>query len=133
MSLSTTRGHLFRTVLESVEYGFRHHLDVFAELGLTPGRVRVSDGGARSAVWRQVIADVIGMPLESLRSHPGSSLGVAFAAGMGVGIFQRWDDIDRFVEVGEVTQPHHLAIYDDSYRRYRELYPALRVGVVSAG
>ena len=83
MSLSHRRGDLFRALLESIAFGFRHHLEVFAELGLRPRRVRVTNGGADSWLWPQVTADVIGLPLEKLRSHPGSALGVAFAAGMG--------------------------------------------------
>jgi xylulokinase len=126
LSLATTRGHLFRAVLEAVAFGFRHHLDVFGELGIRPRHARVSDGGARSAVWRGILADVLGLPLEALKSHPGSSLGVAFAAGMGVGVFERWSDISRFVEPAEVTEPRDSGAYEEAYRRYRALYPALR-------
>ncbi len=126
LSLATGRGHLFRAVLESVAYGFRHHLDVFAELGQVPGRVRVTNGGARSALWKQVTADVLGLPLETLRSHPGSALGAAFVAGMGVGAFTDWDEIERFVEVGEVVQPRDHDAYDAPYREFRALYPALK-------
>ncbi len=71
---------------------------------------------------------MIGLPLESLRSHPGSSLGVAFAAGMGVGAFDGWHEIDRFVDVSEVTDPHPEPVYEAAYLRYRELYPALQAG-----
>jgi xylulokinase len=126
LSLSHRRGDLFRAVLESIAYGFRHHLDVFAELGLRPQRVRVTNGGARSALWPQVTADVIGLPLETLRSHPGSALGVAFAAGIGIGAFEAWSDIERFVEPGTVIQPRHDAAHDAGYARYRALYPALK-------
>ena len=62
---ATTRGHLFRAVLEATAYGFRHHLEVFAELGRRPARVRVTNGGARSRLWKQVVADVLGQPLEA--------------------------------------------------------------------
>jgi xylulokinase len=126
LSLSHRRGDLFRAVLESIAYGFRHHLDVFAELGLEPRRVRVTNGGARSALWPQVTADVIGLSLESLRSHPGSALGVAFAAGIGIGAFEAWSDIERFVEPAAVIAPHQHEAYDAGYARYRALYPALK-------
>jgi xylulokinase len=126
LSLSHRRGDLFRAVLEGIAYGFRHHLDVFEELGLSPGRVRVTNGGARSALWTQITADVIGLPLERLRSHPGSALGVAFAAGIGVGAFDDWSDIERFVEPGEVIEPRDHEAYAAGYARYRALYPALK-------
>lgn len=126
LGLSSTRGHLFRAVIESIAFGFRHHLDVFAELGLATGRVRVTNGGAGSRLWTQVTCDVLGLPLEKLRSHPGSALGVAFAAGMAAGVFEDWSDIERFVEPGEVVEPREHDAYDEPYARYRALYPALR-------
>ncbi len=126
LTLATERGHLFRAVLEGIAFGFRHHLDVFAELGQVPRRVRVTNGGARSRLWKQVTADVIGLPLETLRSHPGSALGAAFVAGMGVGVFTSWDEIERFVEVGETIQPREHDGYERPYRTFRALYPALK-------
>lgn len=129
LTLATERGHLFRAVLESIAFGFRHHLDVFAELGQVPRRVRVTNGGARSVLWKQVTADVLGLPLETLRTHPGSALGAAFVAGMGVGAFEAWGAIDRFVEVGEVVEPREHERYDQPYRDYRALYPALKAAI----
>lgn len=126
LSLSTTRGDLFRAVLEGIAFGFRHHLDVFAELGQTPRRVRVTNGGARSKLWVQVTADVIGLPLETLAVNPGSALGAAFAAGMGVGGLTDWDQIEGIVRVGDVIDPVGHDAYEGPYRIFRALYPALR-------
>lgn len=126
LTLATERGHLFRAVLEGIAFGFRHHLDVFAELGQVPRRVRVTNGGARSALWKQVTADVLGLPLETLRSHPGSALGAAFAAGIGTGAFADWGEIERFVEVGETVEPRDHERYERLYRIFRALYPALK-------
>lgn len=126
LTLATERGHLFRAVLEGIAFGFRHHLDVFAELGQVPRRVRVTNGGARSRLWKQVTADVLGMSLETLRSHPGSALGAAYAAGMGTGVFADWNEIERFVEVEETIAPRDHERYERPYRIYRALYPALR-------
>ena len=126
LSLASSRGHLFRAVLESIAFGFRHHLDVLAERGLQPGRVRVTNGGADSALWPQVTADVIGLPLQKLRSHPGSALGVAYAAAMAIDAFDDWHDIDRFVEPGDVVEPVGHAAYGAAYERFRALYPALK-------
>jgi xylulokinase len=126
LTLATERGHLFRAVLEGIAFGFRHHLDVFAELGHVPRRVRVTNGGAHSQLWKQVTADVIGLPLETLRSHPGSALGAAFVAGMGIGAFTSWSEIERFVEVGHTIAPHGHDGYERAYQTFRGLYPALK-------
>lgn len=128
LHLGHRRGHLFRAVLESIAFGFRHHLDVFAERGHEPGRVRVTNGGARSALWKQIVADVIGHPLEAPGETAGSALGAAFAAGMGAGLFEDWSDIERFVVLGETVEPDREAHarYGELYALYRELYPALK-------
>ena len=126
MTLATERGHLFRAVLEGIAFGFRHHVDVFAELGHAPSRVRVTNGGARSALWKQVTANVLGLPLETLDSHPGSALGAAFAAGMGSGAFDSWGEIQEFVKVGDTIEPREHDLYEQPYRTFRALYPALK-------
>ena len=126
LHLGHERGHLFRAVLEAIAFGFRHHVDVFAERGHPPRRVRVTNGGARSAVWPQVTADVLGVPLERLAVVGGSAVGAAFAAGMGVGTFSGWKEIERFVEIRDVVEPGQHEAYEESYRRYRALYPALK-------
>jgi xylulokinase len=126
LSLATTRGDLFRAVLEGIAFGFRHHLDVFAELGQAPRRARVTNGGARSRLWIQVTSDVLGLPLETLAVNPGSALGAAFAAGMGVGAFTDWDEVDRLVRVGDMVEPKDHDEYEEAYGIFRALYPALR-------
>ncbi len=126
--LAHGRGHLFRAVLESTAFGFRHHVEVFAELGRAPRRVRVTNGGAQSRLWKQVVADVLDLRLETVAGGGGSELGAAYAAGVGSGAFDSWDEIDRFVSLGEPVEPN-LATrerYGELYAAYRELYPALR-------
>ena len=128
LTLSHTRAHIYRAVLEGIGFGFYHHLEVLADRGLRPAVARVANGGARSELWRQVTADVLGIPLEQTARHPGSSLGVAFVAGMGVGAFDDWREIERYIEVAGVTEPD-MANHD-RYRRlyalYREVYTALK-------
>jgi len=121
------RGHLFRALLESFAYGVRHHLDVLGEHGFRPERARVTNGGASSALWKQVVADVTGLVLEPVVDHPGSALGAAFAAGMGTGAFSDWSDVGRFVAVAEPVVPRRdtAAVYDDRYRAYRTLAAAV--------
>jgi len=121
LHLGHRRGHLFRAILESIAFGFAHHVEVLGEMGLEPRRVRVTNGGSRSRLWKQIVADVLGLPMESIVRHPGSSLGAAFVAGMGVGAFEDWSEIERFVEVDERLEPN-----EENHRRYRELYQVYR-------
>jgi len=128
LTLTHGRAHVYRAVLEGISYGFYHHMQVFAEHGLTPTRARCANGGARSALWKQVTADVLGISLEQVADHPGSSLGAAFCAGIGIGAFSRWDEIERFIRIATVTEPsfeNHLR-YMKMFDLYREIYESLR-------
>lgn len=126
--LGHTRGHLFRAVLEGISYGFRHHLDVFRERGFEPRRVRATNGGARSELWAQVTADVLGLPIELPSEHYGSALGAGFAAAIGADVIGDWGEIERFVHIGRTIEPQPGAheASGRGYRTFRDLYPALR-------
>ncbi len=120
--------HVWRAALESVAFGFRHHTEVFADMGLEVGRVLACDGGAASDLWVQITADVLDRPIQRLLSHPGSSLGAAFVAGMGVGALDDWAAINAYVEPDRVFEPDaaNVAVYRDAYSLYRETYDRLR-------
>lgn len=129
LTLSHTRAHIFRAVLEAISFGFYHHLQVLAESGFTPAPpVMVTNGGAHSALWRQVTADVLGLALHALRGHPGSALGAMFVAGKGVGLFADWADIQRFLQIETVTEPEMQAhaFYKERFQLYRDLYEVNR-------
>jgi xylulokinase len=121
LSLGHGRGHLFRAVLEAVAYGFRHHVDVLVEAGHPIRRIRIMDRGARSALWRQTVADVLGRSIEyAPGADLGSAFGVAWVAGVAVGI---WGWTLPTGPAGAVhhAAPERAARYDESYRWYREL------------
>ena len=128
LNLSHTRPHIYRAILEGIAYGFKHHLTVLAERGLHAGKARVTNGGARSDLWKQITADVLGIPLEQIAHHPGSSLGAAFVAGMGCDVFSEWADIERFIDIGTVVEPNMTAHerYQKFYVIYRNLYDSLK-------
>jgi xylulokinase len=127
LHLGHTRGHLYRSILEGIGFGFNHHVEVFQELGFNLNRVRITNGGSKSRLWRQIIADITGLTLESIIEHPGSSLGAAFIAGMGVGDFESWSDIDKFIKIEEKIEPNpeNTKRYKILYDVYRSIYPKL--------
>jgi xylulokinase len=128
LHLGHTRAHLYRSILEGIGFGFNHHVEVFKELGFKFNRVRITNGGSRSRLWRQIIADITGLTLESIIEHPGSSLGAAFVAGMGVGDFESWSDIDKFIKIEEKIEPNpeNTKRYKVLYDVYRSVYPKLQ-------
>lgn len=124
LTLQHTRAHLYHAILEGISFGFYHHIQVLKKAGFDIKRVRVANGGARSKLWRQVTSDVIGLPLEEVANHPGSSLGAAFVAGMGVGAFTEWSEIEKFIHLKQPTYPDQTRHekYKTLYRLYRDLY-----------
>lgn len=120
--------HVWRAALEGVVFGFRHHVETFQEAGLGVTRVFAADGGAASDLWLQIAADAIDRPVTRIDRHPGSSLGAAFVAGMGVGALKDWGDIARYVEPGRTftPDPRNAAVLDRKYALWRDLYERLR-------
>lgn len=128
MSLTHKREHIFRAILESVIYGFRHHIDVLRSYGYEPKRIMATNGGAKSKFWCQIAADVLDAEIRSYPTHPGSALGVAFLAGKSVGVYEDWEDIESFLQEYRDFTPigEHTVIYDQSYSIYRSLYERLK-------
>lgn len=128
LSLSHGRGHLWRAMLEGIAYAFRHHLEVMGEIGHPATKLLASDGGSKSKVWMQIMADVAGAPVQTLRDFYGSSVGAAFVAAIGSGSGVDWGDIGRLVGYGRTFEPRSeaVAVYDIGYREYRLLYGTLR-------
>jgi xylulokinase len=127
LNLSHGTAHLYRAALEAVAFGFRHHFEVFADLGVEVREVRVTNGGSRSTLWKSIIADVLGRPLVPVTDHPGASLGAALAAAVGSGAAP-WVAVSGLVRTGDPIEPRaeNLARYDSLYEIYRGLEPALR-------
>ena len=126
--------HVWRAALEGVVFGFCHHVEVFRERELAVHRVFATDGGAASDLWLQIAADVLDLPVTRIDRHPGSSLGAAFVAGMGVGVLTDWTAVEAYVSPGRQFTPDKLrhrayvqkyAQWRDVYERLKSLYPSL--------
>lgn len=124
ISLSHTLGHFWRALLEAYGYAIRHHLDVLRDMGHRPSNYLVSDGGASSPVWMQIVSDIVGEELQSLHGHPGSCLGAAWAAAMATGAATDWRGVSAFVAKGDVTRPNREngALYSERYAEFHSLY-----------
>jgi xylulokinase len=129
LAASHTRGHVVRAVLEGVAFSLRDSFTIFSELGLPVEKVRLGGGGARSAEWRQIQADVYGRNVETVETEEGAGYGAALLAGVGARYWQSVDEAcDAVVHTAQVTlaRPDVSRVMDDQYGRYRRIYPALR-------
>lgn len=127
LTLRHGKAHLTRAVLEGVTYGLLDSLELMRDLGLSIEQVRASGGGARSPLWRQILADVFGTEIVTVNVTEGAAYGAALLAGVGAGVY---DSVAKAcsatVQVTGRAEPGLAApAYADYYPRYRALYPAL--------
>jgi xylulokinase len=120
-------GHLTRAVLEGVSFGLRDSLELMRELGLGIAQVRASGGGARSTLWRQILADVFNTEIATVNVTQGAAYGAALLAGVGAGVYP---DVaaacERVIkQTGRTAPGPATKTYEAYYPRYRALYPAL--------
>jgi xylulokinase len=129
LSLRHDRGALVRAVLEGVAYGLRDSLESLRELGVRPEQGRVSGGGARSRLWLEIVASVLGLPLELTAVEAGSAYGAALLSGVATGAFaDAQEAVGSCVRVRDTVEPNAdwAKAYEEGYARFRALYPALK-------
>jgi xylulokinase len=129
LQLRHDRGALVRAVLEGVAFGLRDSLDLLQALGVEVTRARVSGGGARSRLWLEICAAVLGLPLERTVVEEGSAFGAALLGGVAGGLFADVHEaVAATVRTREVIEPDRD--WQDAYAElrpgFRALYPALR-------
>ncbi len=128
LSLATGRGHLTRAILEGVAYQLHENLAITQELAGPIRHAIVFGGGAKSALWRQIIADVIDLPVVWTPTVETASLGAAMLAGLGCGLFASLDEARaRMVRTQAIQQPNPalVEVYAEAYRRYRQVETGL--------
>jgi len=117
-----------RAVLEGVALNLKMILDAFLEQGAEIQAMRLIGGGARDALWRQILADVYGLPiLRPALLAEATSLGAAIAGGVGVGLFPDFSVAHQLVQVEEAERPNAAvqARYAELYLLFQETYRAL--------
>jgi len=123
------RAHITRSVLEGVAFGLKDGFELMKAAGMDDiSQVRISGGGAKSPLWRQILADVLNTELVSVNTTEGAAFGAALLAAVGVGVYG--DVVSAcaaVVRVTDTTVPTAAAGgYDELYPLYRALYPALK-------
>ena len=129
VTASHTRGHVIRAIMEGVAFSLRDSFEIFREMNVPVDTIRLGGGGARSAVWRQIQADIYGYSVSTVEAEEGAAYGVALLAGVGVKV---WPTVDEacaaVVRTLTTIDPDESAqrVYEQQYKSYRALYPALR-------
>jgi xylulokinase len=130
LTVRHTRAHLTRAVLEGVAFGLCDGFDLMRGAGLSAiTQVRVSGGGARSQLWQQILADVLGAELVTVNTTEGAAYGAALLAGVGTGA---WPSVDAACDASVRITGHvapsaaAVAAYAEYHGRYQQLYPTLK-------
>jgi len=129
LAASHGRGHVVRALMEGVAFSLRDTLSIFSEMRVPVDSIRVGGGGARSALWRQIQADVYGRAVDTAEADEGAAHGAAILAGVAIGLWPTVDAAcDALVRSASVTapEPEIVALMNERYDAYRRIYPALR-------
>ena len=129
LSAMHKKGDCIRAVMEGVCYSLCDCLSVLDGMGVRPDSMRVCGGGGKSPLWRSILADAYGMPVETMANDEGPALGVAILAMVGAGLYPSVPAAcDAIVAAKKVTpsDPDRTARYREVYARYKRLYPALK-------
>jgi xylulokinase len=137
LGLNTSHGQasLVRAVLEGVALAFYDAYQVLVELNAHPQRIIMAGGGSRTPLWRQIMADVFGLPVQRLEIGDQSALGALLLAGAGIGLFEPDAEAQRWATYGTPLEPDNdrhvfyqelLSLFRSTYQKHREDFAALQ-------
>jgi xylulokinase len=129
LTVSHTRAHVIRAILEGVAFSLRDTFGIFEEMKVPVQSIRLGGGGARSELWRQIQADVYGQEVEIVEAEEGAAYGAAILAGVGAKLWPSVDDACRsVVRVAKRISANsaNVAVMNRRYAAYRRVYPATR-------
>ena len=128
LSVRHEKRHLTRAVLEGVSFGLNDSVELMRNLGVNPKEIVLSGGGTRSALWKQMLADIFSSRCTMVNALEGAAYGAAVLAAVGSGAFSSVEDAcDRWIRQTEVVEPSgENSSYAKFYSIYRSLYPTLQ-------
>ena len=129
LSMDTTRSDIVQAVLEGVAFALRDSLEVARSLGIDLQRTKICGGGAKSPLWKKIIANVMNLKVDVLENEQGPAMGGAMLAAVGCGVYPDVETIaKKIVKVVETVEPDPelTAKYEERYQKFRTLYPTMK-------
>ena len=129
LTLRHDKRHMVRSVLEGVAYSLRDSIELFRDLAIPINQVRAVGGGARSLMWRQIMADVFGTEMVTINVTDSTAFGAALLAGVGTGVYENVPEAcSATIRIVERIEPvaENQAAYNEYYPIYGSLYRALK-------
>ncbi len=129
MSMDTAREDMTQAVLEGVAFGLRDSLEVARSLGIHIERTKICGGGAKSPLWKKMIANIMNLKVDVIESEEGPALGGAMLAAVGCGEYPDVETIaGKLVKVVDTVEPEEelVAKYEEKYQKFKKIYPAVK-------
>ena len=129
MSMDTTRADMTQAILEGVAFGIRDSFEVAKSLGLDIKKTKICGGGAKSPLWKKIIANVLGIEVQVIESEEGPGYGGAILAAVGCGEFASVNDAtEKLVKVIDTVEPDKdlTEKYEAKYQQFKKLYPTVK-------
>ncbi len=129
MSMDTTRTDMTQAVLEGVAFALRDSLEVAKSQGICIERTKICGGGAKSTLWKKMIANILNIKVDVLAAEEGPALGGAMLAAVACGVYDSVEEIaEKFVKVIDTVEPEPAlaALYEERYQKFKKIYPALK-------
>lgn len=129
MTMDTTREEMTQAVLEGVVFALRDSLEVARSLGIPIEKTKICGGGAKSELWKKMVANIMNVTVEVIESEEGPALGGAILAAVGCKEYENVETaVKQFVHVIETIQPEKelVAKYEERYQKFKQIYPALK-------
>ena len=129
MTMDTTRADLTQAVLEGVAFAIRDSVEVARSLGITISSSKICGGGAKSPLWKKMIANILNAELECLESEQGPGMGGAMLAMVACGEYASVQEVcDKFVHVASTVKPEPELVekYEKRYQQFKKIYPACK-------
>lgn len=123
------QGHFIRSVMEGVTFGLKDSLNLIKDQNIKVKEIRAIGGGVKSKVWQQILADIMGQNIKLLNVEEGPAYGAAIIAGVGVGIFDSFENVsEKIIKVEDEITPikENVKTYEKYYKIYQDLYPSLK-------
>jgi len=129
MTMDTTREEMTQAVLEGVTFGLRDSLEVAKNLGIQIDRTKVCGGGAKSDLWKKMLANIMNLKVDVIESEEGPGYGGAILAAVGCGEYASVEEAaEKLVRVVDTVEPDAelVAKYEERYQKFRQIYPTVK-------
>lgn len=129
MTMDTTRADIVQAVLEGVAFAIRDSVEVARSLGIEIKRSKICGGGSKSPLWKSIFANVLGIPLDMVKTEQGPGFGAVMLAMVGCGLYKDVQSAaDSLVSTASTVEPDDklVAFYEERYGRFKQIYPAMK-------